>query len=60
MSAEEAFFAGTFLDENVQIQLQAEVMGGDIALSEAEARDCAEGTLVRGCFRCCGRITSGK
>ena len=45
MTAEEAFFACTFLDENAQIQLQAEIMGGAIALSEAEARNCAEGTF---------------
>jgi hypothetical protein len=31
-------FAGTFLDENAQIQLQAEIMGGAIPLSEDEAR----------------------
>jgi hypothetical protein len=34
--------ACAFLEENVQIQLQAEIMGGAIALSEAEARDSAE------------------
>ena len=44
-SAEEALFACTFLEENAQIQLQAEIMGGAIALSEDEARDCAEGTF---------------
>jgi hypothetical protein len=60
MSAEEAFFACTFLEDNAQIQLQAEIMGGAIALSEDAARDCAEGTLIRGCSRCCGRFTSGK
>jgi hypothetical protein len=38
-------FAGTFLDKNAQIQLQAEIMGGAIPLSEDEARDCAEGTF---------------
>src|SRR5258708_23504366 len=43
-SAEEAFFACTFLEENVQIQLQAEVMGAASPLSDDEARDCAEGT----------------
>ena len=59
MSAEEAFFACTFLDENAQIQLQAEVVGGAIALSEAEARDCAEGTFNPRLFRCCERVTSG-
>jgi hypothetical protein len=45
MTAEEAFFACTFLEENAQIQLQAEIMGGAIALSEAQARDCAEGAF---------------
>ena len=31
--------------ETAQIQLQAEIMGGAIALNEAEARDCAERTF---------------
>ena len=44
-TAEEAFFACTFLEENAQIQLQAEIMGGAIPLSDEEARDCAEGTF---------------
>jgi ribulose-5-phosphate 4-epimerase/fuculose-1-phosphate aldolase len=44
-SAEEAFFACTFLEENAQIQLQAEILGGAIPLSEDQARDCAEGTF---------------
>jgi ribulose-5-phosphate 4-epimerase/fuculose-1-phosphate aldolase len=44
-TAEEAFFACTFLEENAQIQLQAEIAGGAIELSEDEARDCAEGTF---------------
>lgn len=44
-NAEEAFFACTFLEENAQIQLQSEIMGGAIPLSEDEARDCAEGTF---------------
>ncbi|MGB6939510.1 MAG: class II aldolase/adducin family protein [Xanthobacteraceae bacterium] len=44
-TAEEAIFACTFLEENAQIQLQAEVAGGAIPLSEEEARDCAEGTF---------------
>ena len=42
---EEALFACTFLEENAQIQLQAEIMGGAIPLSEEEARDCAEATF---------------
>jgi ribulose-5-phosphate 4-epimerase/fuculose-1-phosphate aldolase len=44
-SAEEAFFACTFLEENAQIMLQADVAGGAILLSDDEARDCAEGTF---------------
>jgi ribulose-5-phosphate 4-epimerase/fuculose-1-phosphate aldolase len=44
-SAEEAFFACTFLEENAQIMLQADVAGGAIPLSDDEARDCAEGTF---------------
>ena len=44
-SVEEAFFCCTFLEENAQIQLQAEIMGGAIPLTEDEARDCAEGTF---------------
>jgi ribulose-5-phosphate 4-epimerase/fuculose-1-phosphate aldolase len=44
-TAEEAFFACTFLEENAGIQLQAEILGGAIALSSDEARDCAEGTF---------------
>jgi len=44
-TAEEALFACTFLEENAQIQLQAEIAGGAIALSDDEARDCAEGTF---------------
>jgi ribulose-5-phosphate 4-epimerase/fuculose-1-phosphate aldolase len=44
-SAEEAFFACTFLEENAQIMLQADVAGGAIPLSDEEARDCAEGTF---------------
>ena len=44
-TVEEAFFACTFLEENAQIQLQAEIAGGAIPLSDEEARDCAEGTF---------------
>lgn len=44
-TAEEAFFACTFLEENAQIMLQADVAGGAIPLSDEEARDCAEGTF---------------
>jgi ribulose-5-phosphate 4-epimerase/fuculose-1-phosphate aldolase len=45
-SAEAAFFACTFLEENAGKQLQAEILGGAIPLSPEEARDCAEGTFV--------------
>jgi ribulose-5-phosphate 4-epimerase/fuculose-1-phosphate aldolase len=44
-SAEEAFFACTFLEENAQIQLQADLDGGGIPLSDDEARDCRTGTF---------------
>jgi ribulose-5-phosphate 4-epimerase/fuculose-1-phosphate aldolase len=43
-SAESAFFGCTFLEENATKQLEAEIMGGAIALSADEARDCAEST----------------
>jgi ribulose-5-phosphate 4-epimerase/fuculose-1-phosphate aldolase len=43
-SAEAAFFGCTFLEENATKQLEAEIMGGAIALSADEARDCAEST----------------
>ena len=33
-----------FLEENATKQLEAEIMGGAIALSADEARDCAEST----------------
>ena len=42
--AKEAFFACTFLEENAQIQLQADLAGGAIPLTDDEARDCREGT----------------
>jgi ribulose-5-phosphate 4-epimerase/fuculose-1-phosphate aldolase len=45
-TAEEAFFACTFFEENAAIQLQAEIMGGAIPLTADEARDCAEGTFI--------------
>jgi ribulose-5-phosphate 4-epimerase/fuculose-1-phosphate aldolase len=44
-TAEEAFYCCTFLEENAQIQLQSEIMGGAIPLTEEEARDCMEGTF---------------
>lgn len=34
-----------FLEENAQIQLQAEIAGGAIPLTEQEATDCAAGTF---------------
>src|SRR3954467_4980901 len=43
-SAEAAFFGCTFLEENASKQLEAEIMGGAIALSADEARDCSEST----------------
>lgn len=49
-SAEEAFFACTFLEENSQIQLQAELYGTDFGLSEDEARDCRTGTFNQRLF----------
>ncbi len=44
-SPEEALFACTFLEENAHIQLQAEIAGGAIPLTDDEARDCSEGTF---------------
>jgi ribulose-5-phosphate 4-epimerase/fuculose-1-phosphate aldolase len=43
-SAEAAFFGCTFLEENAGKQLEAQIMGGAIALSADEARDCSEST----------------
>jgi len=43
-SAEAAFFGCTFLEENASKQLEAEIIGGAIALSADEARDCSEST----------------
>ena len=43
-SAEAAFFGCTFLEENAAKQLEAEIIGGAIALSADEARDCSEST----------------
>jgi hypothetical protein len=47
MTAEEALFACAFLDENAQIQLQAEIMGGAIALSEDERATAPRGHSTR-------------
>jgi ribulose-5-phosphate 4-epimerase/fuculose-1-phosphate aldolase len=44
-STEEAFFSCTFLEENAQIQLQADMAGGGIPLSDEEASDCRTGTF---------------
>jgi ribulose-5-phosphate 4-epimerase/fuculose-1-phosphate aldolase len=43
-SAEAAFFGCTFLEENACKQLEAEIIGGAIALSADEARDCSAST----------------
>src|SRR3954466_14072990 len=43
-SAKAAFFGCTFLEENASKQLEAEIMGGAIARTADEARDCAERT----------------
>lgn len=43
---EAALFACTFLEENAQKQLQAEIMGGAIPLTPDEAADCAAHTFV--------------
>jgi ribulose-5-phosphate 4-epimerase/fuculose-1-phosphate aldolase len=43
-SAEAAFFGCTFLEENACKQLEAEIIGGAIALSADEARDCCAST----------------
>ena len=50
-SAEAAFFACIFLEENARNQLQAAVMGGAIPLTPEQARDCAKGTLNARLFR---------
>jgi ribulose-5-phosphate 4-epimerase/fuculose-1-phosphate aldolase len=42
---EAAFFACTFLEENAFKQVQAELLGGAIALSTEEALDCADATF---------------
>jgi ribulose-5-phosphate 4-epimerase/fuculose-1-phosphate aldolase len=49
-SAEAAFFAATFLEENACKQLEAEVVGGAIPLSPEEALDCANGTYNQRLF----------
>jgi len=43
-SAEAAFFGCTFLEENACKQFEAEIIGGAIALSADEARDCSAST----------------
>src|SRR5499426_4211635 len=43
-SAEAAFFGCTFLEENACKQLEAEIIGGAIALSADEAQDCSAST----------------
>jgi ribulose-5-phosphate 4-epimerase/fuculose-1-phosphate aldolase len=49
-SAEAAFFAATFLEENACKQLEAEIVGGAIPLSAAEALDCAHATYNQRLF----------
>ena len=44
-TAEEAFFACTFLEENAQIQLQAEIMGGAIPLERRRGAGLRRGHL---------------
>jgi ribulose-5-phosphate 4-epimerase/fuculose-1-phosphate aldolase len=49
-SAEAAFFACTFLEENACKQYEAEVLGEVRALSQDEARDCAAGNFQKALF----------
>jgi ribulose-5-phosphate 4-epimerase/fuculose-1-phosphate aldolase len=49
-SAEAAFFAATFLEENACKQLEAQVVGGAMPLSPDEALDCANGTYNQRLF----------
>ncbi|WP_243038780.1 class II aldolase/adducin family protein [Dyella sedimenti] len=44
-SAEIAFFRSTFFEENARKQVEAEILGGAIPLSQEEAADCARGTF---------------
>ncbi|HUZ75215.1 MAG TPA: class II aldolase/adducin family protein [Stellaceae bacterium] len=50
-SAEIAFFACTFLEENARKQYEAQAFGGAVPLTEAEAEDCAKGSLNDRLFR---------
>jgi ribulose-5-phosphate 4-epimerase/fuculose-1-phosphate aldolase len=59
-SAEAAFFGCTFLEENAQKQLEAEIMGGAIALSADEARDCSESTYNPRLFNLLWSYYAGK
>lgn len=43
-SAEAAFFACTFIEENARIQLEADIIGKAMPLTPEEAADCARGT----------------
>jgi ribulose-5-phosphate 4-epimerase/fuculose-1-phosphate aldolase len=49
-SAEAAFFAATFLEENACKQLDAALVGGAIALSREEALDCGKATYNQRLF----------
>src|SRR5713226_10570749 len=59
-SAEAAFFGCTFLEENASKQLEAEIMGGAIALSADEARDCSESTYNPRLFNLLWSYHAGK
>jgi ribulose-5-phosphate 4-epimerase/fuculose-1-phosphate aldolase len=59
-SAEAAFFGCTFLEENASKQLEAEIMGGAIALSADEARDCSESTYNPRLFNLLWSYYAGK
>jgi hypothetical protein len=55
MSAEEAFFACTFLEENAQIQLQAEIHG-----AEGTFKSAAVSAAVGGVLRAKGEAGRGR
>jgi ribulose-5-phosphate 4-epimerase/fuculose-1-phosphate aldolase len=59
-SAEAAFFGCTFLEENAAKQLEAEIIGGAIALSADEARDCSESTYNPRLFKLLWSYYEGK
>jgi ribulose-5-phosphate 4-epimerase/fuculose-1-phosphate aldolase len=59
-SAEAAFFGCTFLEENACKQLEAQIMGGAIALSADEARDCCASTYGPRLFELLWTYYAGK